>query len=203
MNVQLPAHAPEIFTKNGPLNIRPYDVETDATLVHTWVRSAHASYWGMTNASLSEVKSMYLSENEVLIPLMVCRETGPVALVEVYDVSLSPLRDHYSTAVGDLGMHILIKPPKTVEHGFTSCVFGSVLHYCFENLSATRVVVEPDERNAAIRRKNVEAGFVEHSTIQLPDKKAVLSTCTAEQFASSFLSRYVLAKPAKHKTPTR
>lgn len=187
---------PSVTTRNGRLSFRLYNAVTDAVSVHEWVRSAHARYWGMHNATLDEVRRMYMNESSV-VPVVVGRGNQLLALAELYDIQQSPIKGLYDFAAGDLGMHILVKPPRSVEHGFTSCVFGAVMYHCFHIQGAGRVVVEPDQGNSAIRRKNTQAGFIEHHTVSLPDKQAVLSTCTLDQFHASFLSRYVLVpKPA-------
>ncbi|RYJ04299.1 MAG: GNAT family N-acetyltransferase, partial [Actinomycetales bacterium] len=69
--------------------------------------------------------------------------------------------------------------------GHTDTIFAAVMAWLFEDPEVTRVVVEPDARNKAIRAKNVAAGFVELHEIELATKTAMLSTCSREAFAAS------------------
>jgi RimJ/RimL family protein N-acetyltransferase len=47
------------------------------------------------------------------------------------------------------------------------------------------VVVEPDVSNKAVHALNEAVGFVPEREIQKPEKKALLSFCTREQFEAA------------------
>ena len=51
-----------------------------------------------------------------------------------------------------------------------------------------RVVVEPDVRNTKIHVLNERMGFQPHGRIELPDKTALLSFCTRQQFKAAAAS---------------
>ena len=53
---------------------------------------------------------------------------------------------------------------------------------------------EPDAANTAIHALNARAGFVVEGEVQLPDKRALLSTCTREQWERSELGAAVVAR---------
>ena len=113
-------------------------------------------------------------------------------LAETYDPAHSPLASIHRTQPGDLGMHVLVAPTDTPVHGFTAAVFAAVVRHCFtlaghDGVTTRRVVVEPDARNTAIHALNARAGFVAEREVDLPDKRALLSTCTREQFEASEL----------------
>ncbi len=55
-------------------------------------------------------------------------------------------------------------------------------------------MVEPDAANTAIHALNARAGFVVEGEVQLPDKRALLSTCTREQWERSELGAAVVAR---------
>jgi RimJ/RimL family protein N-acetyltransferase len=46
-------------------------------------------------------------------------------------------------------------------------------------------VVEPDVRNTAVQRLNAAVGFVPVRVVRKPEKDALLSTCTREQFEAA------------------
>ena len=120
-------------------------------------------------------------------------------LAETYDPAHSALSAVLDVRPGDLGMHVLVAPTDTPVHGFTTEVFAAVMRHCFALLGhgdepTARVVVEPDAANTAIHALNARAGFVVEGEVQLPDKRALLSTCTREQWERSELGAAVVAR---------
>ena len=57
--------------------------------------------------------------------------------------------------------------------------------FCFDELLATRVVVEPDVRNVRVAAKNAEVGFRVLREIDLPGKRASSAVCTPEDFSAA------------------
>jgi hypothetical protein len=85
----------------------------------------------------------------------------PLFLTETYDPLHSELAGHYPVRTGDVGMHVLIGPPRQEPvSGLTSAVMRTVMEFLFSDPANLRVVVEPDVRNRAIAAKNALAGFV-------------------------------------------
>jgi hypothetical protein len=124
---------------------------------------------------------------------------SPAFLAETYDPARSALSAVLDVRPGDLGMHVLVAPTDTPVHGFTAEVFAAVMRHCFALLGhadepTARVVVEPDAANTAIHALNARAGFVVEGEVQLPDKRALLSTCTREQWERSELGAAVVAR---------
>jgi RimJ/RimL family protein N-acetyltransferase len=72
-------------------------------------------------------------------------------------------------------------------HGFTRAVITAVMTHLFEDPAVERVVVEPDVSNTAVHALNAAVGFVPEREIQKPEKKALLSFCTREQFEKAVL----------------
>jgi siderophore synthetase component len=167
--------------------IRPLDLNRDLALLHAWLTHPRSHFWGLGDASVDRVREEYARiaadpHHHAWIGEL---DGGPVFLAETYDPAHSPLAGHYPVAAGDVGMHVLVAPPSgPPRHGLTSAVMRSVLEFIFADPRVRRVVVEPDERNAAIARKNAEVGFVAQQRIRLPDKVARLSVCTRAAFAA-------------------
>ena len=104
-------------------------------------------------------------------------------LVETYDPTTVLLDGVPEVRAGDLGMHLLVAPPAGAPvHGLTSDVMRATIAFCFDERLATRVVVEPDVRNARVAAKNAEVGFRVLREIDLPGKRASLAVCTPEDF---------------------
>ncbi len=82
-------------------------------------------------------------------------------------------------------MHFLVAPTDRPLHGFTRAVITAVMTELFADPATARVVVEPDVDNKAVHALNAAVGFVPEREIQKPEKKALLSFCTREQFAKA------------------
>ena len=79
-------------------------------------------------------------------------------------------------------MHFLVPPTDVPVHGFTRSVISAVMAHLFEDPANHRVVVEPDVSNKAVHALNDAVGFVPDREIDKPEKRALLSFCTREQF---------------------
>lgn len=174
------------------IGFEPLDLNRHLDLLHAWVTHPRSVYWEMQSASRDDVRAEYTAiaadpHHEALLGTV---DGEPAFLVERYDPAHSDLAGHLVNTDGYVGMHVLVAPPadgaETVS-GFTDAVFAAVMTWLFEDPAVTRVVVEPDARNTAIRAKNVAAGFVELHEVELPTKTAMLSTCSREAFAASRL----------------
>ncbi len=56
---------------------------------------------------------------------------------------------------------------------------------CPRGQFACRVVVEPDVRNTAVHELNAAVGFTVAGEVELPDKRALLSFCTREDYEAA------------------
>ena len=170
------------------LTIEPLDLERDAALLvllHGWVTHPRSKFWMMQDATLDDVRREYgdIVANPHHDAFLGRADGRPAFLVETYDPHRSALADLPELEPGDLGMHVLIGPPEGEPlPGYTTQVFAAVLEHCFADPTVRRIVVEPDVGNAAIRAKNIDAGFVELREVPLPGKTAMLSVCTREAY---------------------
>ncbi len=172
------------------IGFEPLDLDRHLDLLHTWVTHPRSVYWQMQGASREDVRAEYaaIASNPHHEALLGTVDGAPAFLVERYDPARSELAGHLVRTEGYVGMHVLVAPladgAQSVS-GHTDTIFAAVMAWLFEDPAVTRVVVEPDARNEAIRAKNVAAGFVELHEVELPTKTAMLSTCSREAFASS------------------
>jgi len=170
------------------ITLEPLDVERHLTSVHGWVTDPRCSFWGMAQAGPDDVVAEYsrIRQHAHHHAHLGRVEGEPAFLAETYDPARSDLAGLVRVPElrpGDLGMHVLIAPTDGAPvAGWTTAIFRTVLRFCFADATVRRVVVEPDVRNVAIRRKNLEAGFVELRELPLPGKTAMLSVCTREAF---------------------
>ncbi|WP_298988739.1 GNAT family N-acetyltransferase [uncultured Pseudokineococcus sp.] len=182
----------------APLRVDGTTPLDDATLlmVHAWVTAPRSVFWQMQGATPEDVRAEHatIAADSCHHAWLGRLDGRPLVLAETYDPRERVLAGHWDAEAGDVGMHLLVAPPEPGEPavpGLTSTAVAAVVRLALAQPGARRVVVEPDEQNAAVRAKNRAAGFVEHGLLALPGKTAVLSTCTREAFARSELGRLV------------
>ena len=169
---------------------RPLDPLRDAELRHSWVTHPKAAFWMMRDARLEDVERAYrdIAADEHQHALLGLDEQGrPAFLMEKYDPAHRELVGMYEPLPGDIGMHFLTPPTDTPVHGFTRAVITAVMAHLFEDPAVRRVVVEPDVANKAVHALNAAVGFVPEREIRKPEKTALLSFCTREQFEKAVL----------------
>lgn len=163
---------------------RPVDPRADAALLHSWITHPKAAFWMMQDARQADIERVYteMAADEHQEALLGLRGERPVFLMEKYDPAHRELVGLYEARPGDVGMHFLTPATDTPEHGFTRAVLTAVMARLFEDPAVRRVVVEPDVRNTAVHALNAAVGFVAEREISKPEKQALLSFCTREQF---------------------
>ncbi|MDQ0984636.1 GNAT family N-acetyltransferase [Streptomyces sp. V2I9] len=171
----------------GAFTVRPLDPAADAELVHGWVTHPKAAFWLMGDAELADVEREYRNiaahpHHDAFIGL---HDGRPAFLIERYDPTEVELKGLYEAEPGDVGMHFLVAPADTPVHGFTRAVITTVMDFLFADPSVRRVVVEPDVTNSAVQALNKAVGFEVLREIATPEKNALLSACTREQFESA------------------
>lgn len=163
------------------LSFRPVEPAADAVLLHGWVTHPKARFWLMQDADVERVEREY-RELDASIGL---RDGEPAFLYERYDPTDDPLAEVFEVRPGDVGMHFLTAPVDEPVHGFTRAAIEAVMHRLFEDVATRRVVVEPDVRNHAVHELNAAVGFEVVGEVELPRKRALLSTCTRAQFEAA------------------
>ncbi|MEU8773985.1 GNAT family N-acetyltransferase [Streptomyces sp. NPDC048606] len=171
----------------GSFEIRPLDPFSDAELLHGWVTHPKASFWMMQDASLTEVEREYvrITTHEHHQAFIGLHEGRPAFLMESYDPAHLELVGLYDAQPGDVGMHFLVAPTENPISGFTRAVITTVMAALFADPANRRVVVEPDVGNKAVHALNEAVGFVPEREVQKPEKVALLSFCTREQFEAT------------------
>ncbi|MFI9819225.1 GNAT family N-acetyltransferase [Streptomyces sp. NPDC052013] len=167
---------------------RPLDPLKDAELLHSWVTHPKAAFWMMQDAKLEDVEREYMkiaADEHHHAYLGLDESARPVFLMEKYDPAHRELVGLYEPRPGDVGMHFLTPPTDRPVHGFTRSVITAVMAYLFEDPATQRVVVEPDVDNKAVHALNEAVGFVPEREIQKPEKRALLSFCTRDQFLAA------------------
>lgn len=173
----------------GTFALRALDPDADAPLLHRWVTHPKASFWMMQEASEADVRRAYgrVDAHPHHDAFLGLHRDAPAFLTERYDPAQVELAGLYEAQPGDVGMHFLTAPAGSGERipGFTLAVLTTVMEFLFADPGARRVVVEPDVRNTAVHRLNAAVGFTVAGEIAKPEKRALLSFCTREQFTAA------------------
>ncbi|MCS0637767.1 acetyltransferase [Streptomyces sp. LP05-1] len=156
-------------------------------MVHSWVTHPKAAFWLMQGLDRAEVEREYATvaahpHHDAFVGL---RDGAPAFLMERYDPRYVELVGLYDPEPGDIGMHFLTPPTDTPVHGFTRAVITAVMAELFTDPAVRRVVVEPDASNTAVHALNEVVGFEPVAKIVKPEKEALLSFCTREQFRAA------------------
>jgi RimJ/RimL family protein N-acetyltransferase len=171
----------------GTFTFRPLNPLKDAELLHGWVTDPKAAFWMMQDAKLQDVEREYMriAAHEHHHADLGLHDGEPAFLMEKYDPRYVELTGLYEPEPGDVGMHFLVAPTDRPISGFTRAVITAVMTELFSDPTTRRVVVEPDVSNKAVHALNEAVGFVPEREIQKPEKKALLSFCTRDQFLSA------------------
>ncbi|WP_417785603.1 GNAT family N-acetyltransferase [Tenacibaculum sp.] len=181
----------KVFSKEitglGVISIRPFQLEIDTPMLHSWVTKPYAKYWGMLDKSLEEVRAEYQEienspHHHSYIGML---NDTPVFLMEQYKASKDIIANYYDVQENDYGMHVLVAPVEKRMPQFTWHVFSTIIDYFFSLPQIERIVVEPDVNNDKIHTLNKKAGFEYQKEVELPHKKAALAFCTREMYQSA------------------
>lgn len=161
----------------GTFALRPVDPASDVALVHAWMNDPEvARFWELA-VSADRVAS-YLCEqvgSAHSTPYIGELDGVPMSYWELYRADLDPLAGHYAARRGDAGVHLLLGPARSRGRGLGAQLLRAVAGWQLAaDPVATRVVAEPDVRNARSVRAFERAGFRRVTDIDLPDKRAAL-----------------------------
>ncbi|MFF5791775.1 GNAT family N-acetyltransferase [Paeniglutamicibacter sp. NPDC012692] len=193
---------PAIAPAATDISFRRFDPAADSGLLHGWVNTERARYWGMNGTSLEQVRDAYAAldadpHHHVLLGLLPATAPGrapeAVMLLEHYAPEHSVLAGAYAHRHGDAGLHLLLAGPGTgpAQPGFSAAAMEAALAHLFADPAVLRIVVEPDAGNTAIHSLNSRLGFRPAGRIELPAgpdtpaKTALLSFCTRADFAAA------------------
>lgn len=149
----------------------------DLRRVHTWMSAPHMlAAWGRAwsrprwKAELAHQLAGAHSR-----PCIASHRGEPLAYLEIYRVVRDSLATHYPVRSHDLGVHVAIGDPHRCGQGLGAALLRAVADGLLAaERACTRIVAEPDERNAASLAAFARAGFREAARLRLADKPARL-----------------------------
>ncbi|RKN47755.1 GNAT family N-acetyltransferase [Micromonospora endolithica] len=168
----------------GDLALVVVQPDRHAELLHGWVSQPRNAFWGMASHTLDEVREIYAfvdglpTHHAYLITL----DAEPVGLFQTYQPEADPVGERYPVRPGDIGMHLLLHPPRRLARGLTTAIGPALARFLFRDPAARRIVVEPDVRNEFALRRLRNEGFTFSDEIDMPDKRAQLAFLTRDRF---------------------
>lgn len=171
----------------GELTLVPVDPDRHAELLHGWVTQPRNSFWGMGSYDVEKVREIYAFLDGLTThhAYLIMIDGEPVGLFQTYQPEADPVGERYPVQPGDIGMHLLLNPPRRYARGLTSAVGPALARFLLRDPAVQRIVVEPDVRNeAALRRLRME-GFTFDAEIDMPDKRAQLAFLTRARFEAN------------------
>ncbi|MFI6132861.1 GNAT family N-acetyltransferase [Micromonospora sp. NPDC051141] len=168
----------------GELTLQPVRPDRHAELLHGWVSLPRNAFWGMGSHTVDDVREVYafLDGLDTHHAYLILLNGEPVGLFQTYRPEADPVGERYPVQPGDVGMHLLLNPPRHLARGLTAAVGPALARFLLRDPAARRIVVEPDVRNAAALRRLTVEGFTFASEIDMPDKRAQLAFLTRERF---------------------
>lgn len=171
------------FGPDAPLlSLRPVGPLADAELLHGWVSSPRAVFWGMGGLEAETVSAIYaaIAASDSHHAWVLELEDRPLGLLQTYQPHADPIGGAYLPRAGDLGMHLLLAPAQRPQPGLTSALAESLAQFLFADPATRRVVAEPDASNWRAVRRMQRTGFELGPQIRLADKTAQLAFLTRE-----------------------
>ncbi|MCP3097912.1 acetyltransferase [Myxococcus sp. K15C18031901] len=168
---------PPVPRLSAPWAIRPASATEDLPRIVRWMQAPHvAAFWKQAWPEAqwrAELERQLAGDHS--LPCMLIHEETPLAYLEVYRVTRDRLAGHYAERPHDLGVHVAIGEPASTGRGLGRLLLREVARGLLAaDPRCTRVVAEPDSRNAPSLRAFTAAGFRVVGPITLPDKAATL-----------------------------
>lgn len=177
----------------GTVRVDRLDPQRDVDVVHSWVTEERARFWGMAETSRAEVLEIYehLDSLTTHHAFLIRVEDEPAMLFQTYEPEADRVSECYDVEPGDMGVHLMMAPPKGAPRpGFTATMLSVLVHYVLADPQVRRVVAEPDIRNEKAIERLARTGFelgpeivlpeIDLPEVFLPEKKARLAFLTRE-----------------------
>jgi acetyl CoA:N6-hydroxylysine acetyl transferase len=156
--------------------LRPLDVETDLELVHGWMQQPHVAPWWELAGPVEHVRA-YLCGRAALthVECWIAGEDGrPFGYVETYVVADDPLGACIDAGPGDRGFHLLVGPPELLGSGAAQRLAHHLVTFLLGQAGTTRVLCEPDARNARMLAFCRALGGQQLATLDVEGRRVAL-----------------------------
>ncbi|MCC9157162.1 acetyltransferase [Streptomyces parvulus] len=165
-------------TPVGVFHLAPVDLDRDLPLITRWMNDpAVAAYWELTGPpSVTEdhVRAQLTGDGRS-VPCLGLLDGVPMSYWEIYRADLDPLARYCPVRPQDTGLHLLIGEDVDRGQGLGTVLIRAVTDLVLSSrLACTRLLAEPDVRNAPSVAAFRAAGYRYAAEVDLPGKRAAL-----------------------------
>ncbi|MGW7416886.1 GNAT family N-acetyltransferase [Streptomyces sp. NPDC054863] len=165
-------------TPAGEFRLLPVRPARDLPLLARWMNDpAVAAFWelaGADDVTAAHLRTQ-LDGDGRSVPCLGILDGTPMSYWEIYRADLDPLARHYPARPHDTGIHLLIGGVADRGRGLGTTLLRAVSDLVLTHRpTCSRVVAEPDLRNAPSVSAFLGAGFCLSAEIDLPRKRAAL-----------------------------
>ncbi|MFH9742314.1 GNAT family N-acetyltransferase [Streptomyces roseolus] len=165
-------------TRFGDFRLVPVRPERDLPLLTRWMNDpAVAAFWELAGPDTvtADHVGAQLEGDGRSVPCLGVLDSTPMSYFEIYRADLDPLARAYPALPHDTGVHLLLGGAADRGRGVGTALLRAVADLVLDHRPrCTRVVAEPDIRNAPSVSAFLSAGFRYAAEIDLPDKRAAL-----------------------------
>ena len=181
MTRPVPVDEPDPGPPPVPVLAAPWSLRAatpaDAATVHAWMHRPHvATRWDQAwprERWDDEIAHQLAGRHSR--PCLVSLDGVELAYVEIYRVARDALREHYDAGTHDLGLHVAIGEEARTGTGLGTALLDALAGALLRaDPRCARIVLEPEEGNAAMHRALTKAGFAATARVRLPHKVALL-----------------------------
>ncbi|MEV0847102.1 GNAT family N-acetyltransferase [Streptomyces sp. NPDC049954] len=167
-----------VDTAHGFFRLVPVRLPRDLRLLSGWMNEPEvAAFWelaGPPSVTEAHVRPQLEGDGRS-VPCVGELDGSPLSYWEIYRADLDVLTPYYAARPEDTGVHLLIGGAAHRGRGLGPVLLRAVADLIFDHRpTCTRVVAEPDVRNARSVAAFARAGFRRTAELNLPDKRAAL-----------------------------
>lgn len=146
---------------------------TDLPLLEKWHRLPHVKeWWG--DESLEDIITEYTDklDDSLVDVYIVEHQSRDIAMLQTYDAFGADEGWWPDEPEGTFGLDCFIGEPDLLEKGLGSALVREMAETLLKRSDVTRLIIDPDPKNARAIRAYEKAGFVKQRVIETPDGPA-------------------------------
>lgn len=171
----------------GRIEVAVLDPVADLDIIHRWVTTPTARFWGLADLPRHELGELYAYVDALTThhAFLIRRDGLPIVLLQTYEPENDPLGEVYPAQPGDVGIHFLLGDRGAPALGFTTRVGHAIARFLFSQPAVDRIVIEPDVGNdRAVARARL-FGFALGPQVELLGKSGQLAFLTRGDWESN------------------
>lgn len=171
-------------TINKTIAFRSVTLEEDLHRIHRWMNEPHVIPFWKLNFSLEKIqahleKALGDKHQTLYIGML---DGVPMSYWESYWAIDDIIGNYYPAEKADQGIHLLIGETVFLGKGYALPLLRAMTKFQFQHSETSKIITEPDARNAKMIHVFKRCGFEFQKEVDLPDKTGALMFCHRENF---------------------